>query len=120
MTPDRARVRRLNAAALLGLPLCVLAGGFELWRALQGNELSWVYAAEWPLIGGYAVVIWRRLVHEQAGASRPRSATPARTDAAPLAGPPADDPGLRAWQDYLARLHASQPPGGPPREGTTP
>lgn len=118
MTSDQGRVRRLNIAALLGLPLCLFAGGFELWRALQGNELSWVYAAEWPLIGGYAVVIWRRLVHEQTGQSRPRTAVPSRETGTSHPDPAPDDPGLRAWQDYVARLHASQPPGGPPREGT--
>ncbi|MEP6796854.1 MAG: hypothetical protein ABI890_01845 [Lapillicoccus sp.] len=114
MTTDAVRVRRLHAAALLGVPLCLAAGGFELWRALQGNGLSWVYAVEWPFVGAYAVVIWRQLVRElKAG---PRTPTERRHDGSAIRGsdPDHDDPGLRAWQDYVTRLHASQPPGGPP------
>jgi len=48
-------------------------------------------------------------------------ADPASSDPAPSAGPaqdagpaPAADPQLQAWNEYLARLHAAQPPGGPP------
>lgn len=115
MTSDRGRVRLLNAAALVGVPLCLVAGGFELSRALAGNSLSWVYTVEWPLIGGYAVVIWRQLVHEQTGQGRAKQTAARRPGPRPPADPAPDDPGLRAWEDYLSRLHTNQPPGGPPR-----
>ncbi len=117
MTSGAGRVRRLNAAALLGVPVCLVAGGFELSRALQGNVLSWVYAVEWPFVAAYLVFMWRKLVREHRGLpAPPREPHPDRAgqrseDAA------SDDPGLLAWQDYLARLNATQPPGGPPDRG---
>ena len=40
------------APLLLGVPLCLAAGWFELTRALGGREVAWVYAFEWPM---YAV-----------------------------------------------------------------
>ena len=114
---DRRRVRRLNVTALVAIPACLAAGAFELSRALGGNQLSWVYAVEWPVIAGYAVYMWRRLVREPArGDGVPRDPAPVDEAAEPVRGDPSRvaDPGLAAWRDYLARLHAEQPPGGPP------
>ena len=120
--PDRAarrRVRRLHLAALIAIPGSLAAGAFELWRALGGNQLSWAYAVEWPVIAGYGIHLWRTLVREQT--QEGRSARPPGDTASAPTATPADvpaDPGLEAWQEYLARLHASQPPGGPPAAHT--
>lgn len=92
---------------------CLAAGGFELSRALGGNELSWVYVFEWPFFAGFSVRIWWRLLHEDDGPSPAREPVPASVSA-PLAGGADDDDELRAWQEYQARLHARYPPGGPP------
>lgn len=113
---ERRRVRRLNVVAAIALPACLAAGAFELARARAGNQLSWVYAFEWPVIAGYAAYIWRRLVHEQAPGHRAPigpSAGRQRDLPAGEAGTAAD-PQLTAWQEYLAQLHAQEPPGGPP------
>lgn len=112
----RRRVRRLHLAALIAIPGSLAAGAFELWRALAGNQLSWAYAVEWPVIAGYGIHLWRTLVREQTegeGRSARSQGDPSSAPVATPAGVPAD-PGLEAWQEYLARLHASQPPGGPP------
>lgn len=113
---DRRRVRRLNLTAFVAIPACLAAGAFELSRALGGNQLSWVYAVEWPVIAGYAVYMWRRLVREPAGGDAPPVSPPVDAAAEPGREDPARraDPELAAWRDYLARLHAEQPPGGPP------
>jgi hypothetical protein len=114
---DRRRVRRLNLTALVTIPACLAAGAFELSRALGGNQLSWVYAAEWPVIAGYVIYMWRRLVREPArgddGTPSP-SRGEARAEPGPEGAARVADPELAAWRDYLARLHAEQPPGGPP------
>lgn len=119
------RARRLTAGAVIAVAGCLAAGSFELSRALAGNTLSWVYTFEWPLIAAYAIYIRRKLVQELRGEDRP-TAAPTRT---PTTGgsrlppvqdtPPAThrDPDLVAWQDYLARLNAKSPPGGPPPHG---
>jgi hypothetical protein len=120
----RRRLRYLSASAVkLHLTLfvggggCLLAGWFELTRALDGREVAWVYAFEWPffaLIGG---VLWWRLLHA------PCADAKFEPSSAPLLEPSAGsepvseaapDRGLLAWQDYLARLYAADPPGSPP------
>ncbi|MDQ2758153.1 MAG: hypothetical protein M3Y71_16630 [Actinomycetota bacterium] len=120
MTADPGRVRRLNAAALLGVPMCLAAGGFELSRALGGNGLSWVYAVEWPFVAVYLLVIRRQLVREHRGFPAPAGRLRTGTASRRGTDPARDDPGLLAWQDYVARLHASQPPGGPPEAAPRP
>ena len=99
---------RLHAALLIVVPGCLAAGWFELTRALAGNELSWVYVFEWPLFAAFAGWMWWRLLREEE-VSRPRPAGTADV----AANEPAD-PQLEAWREYLARLHAQSPPGGPP------
>jgi hypothetical protein len=64
--PKEHRARRLtgadafraHATLLVGLALCGLAFWFELGRAEGGNELSWAYVFEWPLLSVFAVYMW--------------------------------------------------------------
>ncbi len=122
------RALRLHLALVIAVPGCLAAGGFELSRALSGNALSWVYVFEWPFFAGFACYLWWRLLHEdeQGGGTAaippdPHAFAPA--DVADPAGagggaragaPKPADPQLQAWNEYLARLHAQSPPGGPP------
>ena len=39
--------------------LCV----WQVRRALGGNELSWAYVFEWPLLAVFAVYMWWQLLH---------------------------------------------------------
>lgn len=96
---------RLHIPLLLGVSGCLLAGRFELSRALAGRQVAWVYAFEWPFYAILGTAIWWRLLHDRP----PSSLAPG--------SPPAEDlpdPGLVAWQQYLANLQAADPPGGPP------
>jgi hypothetical protein len=123
-------VVRLHLTVLIVVPGCLAAGGFELSRALAGNSLSWAYVFEWPFFAVFCVRIWWRLWHEERAAApaagglaagglaagEPALVSPAAPAAVPataVAGADAD-PQLRAWQEYLARLNAEHPPGGPP------
>jgi hypothetical protein len=130
----------LHATLLIVGGGCLYAGWFELSRAWSGNELSWVYVFEWPLFAAFAVVIWWRSLHEDTAddpaadhasaavttaetAEAPQAAASASTS---LTGTPLTETGtnpapgyggdeqLKAWQDYVARLNAQHPPGGPP------
>lgn len=125
---------RLHVALLVVLPGCAAAFWIELARARAGNSLSWAYTLEWPLIGGFSGYLWWRLWHEndpeapprrtdrEAGAGDSAGARAGTVTAAAAgagtgrSGIPADDPELLAWNEYLARLHALDPPGGPPEE----
>jgi len=103
---------RLHVALAIVVPGCAAAGVFELTRALSGNELSWVYVFEWPLFGVFAVYMWWRLLQDERPAredARPPVADRRAADGAPE--PEDADPELVAWNSYLARLHASEPPG---------
>lgn len=75
--------------------ICVTAFGFELSRALSGNTLSWAYVFEWPILGLYAVYMWRKILHEDF--TPPPTASP----------PEAVDPRLTAYNDYLSRVHGT-------------
>jgi hypothetical protein len=100
---------RMLVPLLVGVPGCLAAGWFELTRALDGRTVAWIYAFEWPLYAVLGVFMWWRIWHRQ-------PAEPARV---PQQSAPADaaveDLELVAWQQYLAQLHAADPPGGPPR-----
>src|SRR5450631_1432296 len=98
-------VVRLHIPLLVGVAVCLSAGWFELTRARAGREVAWVYAFEWPLFAILGTYIWWRLLHE--------TPTPPVIPDDPRAIDHLD-PGLAAWQEYLARLHAVDPPGGPP------
>lgn len=97
---------RLHAALLGGLALAGTATWLEWTRARAGHAVAWVYAFEWPLFALLGTYLWWRLLH--ADGSHAQEQAPA-----PVADP-ADDPELLAWQAYLDRLHAADPPGGPP------
>lgn len=99
---------RLHAVLAGGLALAGVGTWVEWARALDGHTFAWVYAFEWPLFGVLGTAMWWKLLRtEDDEPAAPRR--PARANAiAP------DDPGLAEWQDYLARLHAADPPGRPP------
>jgi hypothetical protein len=89
-------------------------GNWQLHRALSGNELSWAYTFEWPLLaigGGY---FWVRTIREElklaasglegrGAGPAPSTITSAEDDAGLLASPRGAD---ETQQDYAARLIA--------------
>ena len=112
--PDRPTRRwltaanvRLHAVLVVGVAGCLAAGWFELTRALDGHEIAWVYAVEWPLFAIVGTYIWWKLLHVEEAGSRP-----VPTNSTPQ--PPEQDGQLAAWQEYLQALQAADPPGGPP------
>jgi hypothetical protein len=54
---------KTHLTLLFGLALCGLAFSFELGRAEGGNELSWAYVFEWPLLGLFAIYMWWKILH---------------------------------------------------------
>jgi hypothetical protein len=98
---------RLHAALCAGVALSAGATWLEWTRARQGHAVAWVYTFEWPLFAVLGIYLWWRLLHAEVQ-------QPGRSRRAPDPGDAAADPGLLAWQAYLARLHEADPPGGPP------
>jgi len=58
-----AAAMKTHGTLLVGLAFCGVAFWFELGRALRGNNLSWAYVFEWPLLGLFAVYMWWKLLH---------------------------------------------------------
>jgi len=103
---------RLHGILVAGLTLCVVASYLEWTRALQGHAIAWVYAFEWPLFALLGTGMWWRLLRAEFSTNRrvPRPVRrPSRSRDVAV-----DDPDLIAWQRYLDRLRADDPPGGPP------
>ena len=99
MTGKTKHTFKINLGLFLAELICLPAFVFELKRALGGNTLSWAYVFEWPLLGGYAVYMWKKLLQDERGEeSRP----PVVFDE--------EDPDLDAMNAYLARVHQHDRP----------
>ena len=94
MDAKSRHVWRTNVGLLVAESICVSAFVIEVSRALSGNWLSWAYVVEWPVLGAYAIYMWRKLLKDDD--HRDRAPAP---DAEP------DDPRLTAWNEYLAEVH---------------
>ncbi len=84
---------RTHLTLAAGLALCAAAFWFELRRALGGNELSWAYVFEWPLLGVFGVYMWWRVLHPSTRQRRVR---------VPVA--PEFDRMRSAWEESQRRL----------------
>jgi hypothetical protein len=89
------RILGIHFGLVLAELICISGFSVELYRALAGNALSWAYVFEWPLFGGYAVYMWRRLWREEVGVSHPRTGSNSATTLDSLA----------AYNEYLRSVH---------------
>jgi hypothetical protein len=105
---------RLHGTLALGLAGCAVASVIEWGRALAGHSIAWVYAFEWPLFAVAGTWVWWRLLHGDEPTVRRRRTRRGQRKQDLATAQPAD-PQLIAWQAYLERLHAADPPGGPPQ-----
>ena len=117
----------LHLGFLLSLPLCIAATWWQITRAEEGNDLSYLYSFMWPVFAILSVYFWWMLLHTDYDAvglkgmqrRAPTSLSPtralepsahnaavARHNAAAVASR-VDDPELAAYNDRLAALAAS-------------
>ena len=95
VAPVAKNTFRIYLGLFLAELICIPAFIFETSRALSGNTLSWAYVVEWPLLGGYAVYMWRKMLREEKGLD----------DRPVVESTEEDDPQLKAWNDYLKAVH---------------
>jgi hypothetical protein len=57
------RAISLHVAVLILVPGCAVAAWWQVNRAADGNELSYVYSVMWPAFGLLAIVFWWLLIH---------------------------------------------------------
>ena len=112
------RAVSLHVAALVLVPACAVAAWWQVNRAQDGNDLSYVYSVMWPVFGILAVVFWWLLIHTDyttvglRGMQRQQAASRAPTTTAaeaPVDPALADDPELAAYNARLAGLAAKGP-----------
>jgi hypothetical protein len=126
------RAITLHLALLVFVPGCAVAAWWQVNRAEDGNQLSYLYSVMWPVFGILAVVFWWVLIHTDyetvglkgtrrlAGPEEVASATQVSTSSAPATasattGDPApaitedEDPELAAYNARLAELAAKGP-----------
>ncbi len=118
------RALTLHAAVVLWVPGCLMAGWWQVTRALGGNGLSYLYSVEWPVFALVGIWMWWSLIHtdpETVGARAQRRLASARARAGMLPVPPErrpeeEDAELAAYNDRLAQLAAD----GRPKTWRTP
>jgi hypothetical protein len=59
---------------LVIVPGCLLAGWWQVHRAMDGNVLSYAYSIEWPIFAVIAVIGWWQLIQEDPADVRARHA----------------------------------------------
>ena len=124
------RAIALHLAVLVVVPGCAIAAWWQVNRAQDGNELSYLYSVMWPVFGVLGIVFWWMLVHtdfDTAGLKGVRrqqatdrvtvrtdtvvATSPASQSVVPEVpvGPSSDDPELAAYNARLAGLAAKGP-----------
>ena len=93
MKPQTKNALRVHVGLAIAETICITAFALELSRALSGNTLSWAYVFEWPVLGVYAVLMWKKLLSQD--------------DAAIRSSPPTkqDESRLDAYNEYLNMVH---------------
>jgi hypothetical protein len=100
------------------VPGCLLAGWWQVHRALSGNLLSYFYSLEWPLFAVLGVIGWWQLVHDVPLPHQAPEVARARrsflhrdyeikTPALSWDGDE-ESPELKAYNDYLKMLAAGR------------
>ena len=90
---------KTHLTLVVGLALCTAAFVFELGRAEGGNELSWAYVFEWPLLALFAIYMWWKLLHPGFTFRRAREE--------PAVAPEFEGM-LHAWQGEVAKLEKNR------------
>lgn len=124
------RAVALHVAVLVVVPGCAIAAWWQINRAQDGNQLSYLYSVMWPVFALLAVIFWWMLVHtdyetvglkgmrrqQVTGGVASHTANDMATSPAPPSAAPEvpvasadDDPDLAAYNARLAQLAAKGP-----------
>jgi hypothetical protein len=120
----------LHLAVFVFVPGCALAAWWQINRAADGNQLSYLYSVMWPAFGILGLYFWWMLIHtdyenvglkgmrrQQAEAAlvEPEASSSSSLSSnttgpeAPISVSADDDPELAAYNARLAELAAQGP-----------
>ncbi len=94
MQRSAKRILGIHAGLAMAELICVSAFLIELARARSGNTLSWAYVVLWPILAGYAVFVWHRLLHDDRATPTRGRREDEREDAA-----------RAEYNEYLRQIH---------------
>jgi DNA-binding transcriptional regulator of glucitol operon len=100
----------LHIALIVWVITCALAAWWQVGRAIQGNQLSYLYSIEWPVIGVLGILGWYSLLNQEKVSEHKEKARreyeeKMRADAlAARQAAEEEDPTLAAYNDHLAQL----------------
>jgi DNA-binding transcriptional regulator of glucitol operon len=119
------RAVSLHLAVLVFVPACAVAAWWQIHRAEDGNQLSYLYSVMWPVFGILGLYFWWMLLHtdyeavglkgmrrQQEAAAADNGRTVAVAPAAPEEPAPiltVEDPELAAYNARLAELASKGP-----------
>jgi len=95
---------RLHLTLALGLAASAAAFVIEVFRALGGNTLSWVYVVEWPMLAAFGTYMWWSLFTGRDRRTPPGSSRPS-AEVVP-------DEKLEAWTRYVRELEEADGEAG--------
>jgi hypothetical protein len=103
------------------VPGCLVAGWWQVHRALSGNLLSYFYSIEWPIFAVLGIIAWWQLIHdvpteaEYANPRRERRSLLHRDDEVPTPSlvwdKALETPELQNYNQYLQALAAGSAGG---------
>ena len=99
---------RLHLTILVLLPTFLILAHWQLSRALDGNDLSWMYTIEWPLFAVYALYVWWRLVREEHGVIERKQPRTARGRTRAAKREQEEDLERAAYNSYLESLRVEE------------
>jgi hypothetical protein len=119
------RAITLHLALLVFVPGCAVAAWWQINRAEDGNQLSYLYSVMWPAFGLLGLYFWWMLLHTDyetvglKGMRRQQEAAAADEGGrvavvspdveVPAPAPAVEDPALAAYNARLAELAAKGP-----------
>ena len=125
------RAAALHVAVLVVVPGCAIAAWWQINRAQDGNQLSYLYSVMWPVFALLAIIFWWMLIHtdyeavglkgmrrqQATDAVAPHArngvatspASPPAVPEVPVGSAAGDDPDLAAYNARLAELAAKGP-----------
>ncbi len=115
------RAVSLHVAVLVLVPGCVIAAWWQIGRAQDGNQLSYVYSVMWPVFAILGLYFWWLLIHTDydsvglKGMRRQQAQADEADGTSDVAASPvattigAEDPELAAYNERLAELSATGP-----------
>jgi DNA-binding transcriptional regulator of glucitol operon len=119
------RAVSLHLAVLVFVPGCAVAAWWQIHRAEDGNQLSYLYSVMWPVFGILGLYFWWMLLHtdyetvglkgmrrQQEAAASDEGGTVAVSSPAPeepVSALAVEDPALAAYNARLAELAAKGP-----------